>query len=104
MDPGEGGERMSEKDLCQRCLMRWREGLSCEIPPWVHCHHDQPGPEPAKEEVKPCKWCEKWKIFMSWRWSSSCVELQEAIHYLITIGKYMQECPVCDARLSRRAQ
>ncbi len=97
---------MSEKDLCQRCLMRWREGLSCEIPPWVHCHHDQPGPQATKEEAKPCQWCAAWRtyqkgatIFLTRSDGSPLVEYVTAAHYLITLGKYMQVCPVCDARL-----
>ncbi len=90
---------MSEFEISVGRLEKLYKG---KLPDWLiyliedgflHTHHE-------KKEVKPpCKWCEAWKIFMSWRWSSSCVELQEAIHYLITLGKYMQVCPVCDARL-----
>ncbi len=61
---------------------------------FLHTHDE-------KKEGKPsCQWCEKWKWFMDMcgpdgeytpKWYD--------IHYLITLGKYMQVCPVCGEKL-----
>ncbi len=90
------GGKMSEKDLCNACNKEWINfyGSTTKVCPWSHCHHDQPGPQPSKEEVKPsCKWCETWKRFRNY------VFYLEDAEYLITLDQYLQLCPVCGGKL-----
>ncbi len=53
--------------LCEHCIEKW-ESINLRILPigmtWLHCHHDQSGPQPPKEEVKPCQGYERWKLHM----------------------------------------
>ncbi len=70
--------------LCKECRRDAPYGDN-DLNPWVHCHHDEPGPK-APPPQKICSWC-------------SCPEgLDKSRHYWIRIGgtsTLYRYCPEC---------
>ncbi len=93
---------MSEKDLCEKCrkVEIERYGQGAYILPHQHCHHE------PKWMPKPCQWCEAWRVFQKGceiSLETKDVELLsrfiKAAHYLITLGRPMEKCPVCGEKI-----